>query len=588
MENIKKYLENKSQKLHKWGYSNAANGINSLLYKIEEGKTITIEEIRQELLKILPREELKWEEEYLPDYLSGDKNIAYEAKEKMQKRIMKKDEYEKLMAQVQKYWSVLPDTNLREWRYWGWWWSLILSLTTGKIYDVEGSVKELLEDYKGKQYYSSRSWASGAGYIYAGKTSLVYLPSMRIDVAHPWSEWGFGDVNGVKMTLCTHRWEISTQDPTVIKDCCGVEVILLSQENYLQPDGAWKLLWEVIQSKGACLETLPTQTFETEYYDENLQKKTLSFTYKTNISDPKKINFSTIGKVFLDIQRGFPVEETGRFTDRMAGLRKYKDKYVRLWMFGLVKEVYDEYPISEGMEPLYVDEIRVGDNNVIERTSTEVPLSANEPVHINWWEIKNNIAYKKDRKTTYVSSYDFKKICEEHGVRPTDICEWFEVGGTINCKNQYHLIYEKKLTDLSGRFASLDKEYMEYELKIPNGVFQASDISYREEYMHKKLFEKATNERKNTQNRSEQEQKQKIQEYLINNPETKITVEDSYATGNCKPWTEEFIQEYRLPKKEILAKDLIKNKWFTAMLENSRFRAVILHKVVYEEVGEAF
>jgi hypothetical protein len=38
---------------------------------------------------------------------------------------------------------------------------------------------------------------------------------------------------------------------------------------------------------------LPVKTFSTWYYDENLEEKELSFTYKTNM-DPKTINFNEI------------------------------------------------------------------------------------------------------------------------------------------------------------------------------------------------------------------------------------------------------------------------------------------------------
>ena len=45
-----------------------------------------------------------------------------------------------------------------------------MSLTTGKIYDLEGNWEEELEkDYQSSRYYSSRSWASAAGTFISGK-----------------------------------------------------------------------------------------------------------------------------------------------------------------------------------------------------------------------------------------------------------------------------------------------------------------------------------------------------------------------------------------------------------------------------------
>ena len=57
-----------------------------------------------------------------------------------------------------------------------------MSLTTGKIYDLEGNWEEELEkDYQSSRYYSSRSWASAAGTFISGKKTMVYLPTSRTD-----------------------------------------------------------------------------------------------------------------------------------------------------------------------------------------------------------------------------------------------------------------------------------------------------------------------------------------------------------------------------------------------------------------------
>lgn len=99
-------------------------------------------------------------------------------------------------------------------------------------------------------------------------------------------------------------------------------------------------------------------TFTTEYYDENFEPQTLSFTYRTNM-DPKDIKFNDIGKYFLDINRGFDVESTGRFIDKVTGIRKYKDKYVRIGIFGLIKEVFDTNPIRDQEEKMYIEDFEI-------------------------------------------------------------------------------------------------------------------------------------------------------------------------------------------------------------------------------------
>jgi hypothetical protein len=50
----------------------------------------------------------------------------------------------------------------------------------------------------------------------------------------------------------------------------------------------------------------------------------------------------------------------------MACMRKYKGKYVRLGTFGLIKEVFEENPIKEDKDKLYIDELEIGDANKID------------------------------------------------------------------------------------------------------------------------------------------------------------------------------------------------------------------------------
>lgn len=575
------YIENKRDKLIEQWYSDSLNKIyNNIFYSNQD--SFDNQEIVKQLLEVLPREQLKWEHQKISDYLArwiGDHNL-YSIDAEIRNRTIKEEEYKKLMEQIEKYWSIIPSSNIRRRDFGGAWWSLILSLSTGKIYDVESdSWAELLKDYKGKQYYSSRSGLSGAWYIYAGKSSLVYLPMMRIDVVHPWSEWWLQEINWLNMAVLTNRGAINEEYPTVIKDCAWVDLVLLSQKSHLDPNGSWKFLWDVIKSKWENLNNLPIKTFTTEYYDENLEKQTLSFTYRTNM-DTKDIKFSDMGKWFLGIKRWFDVESTWRFIDNTIWIRKYKDKYVRLWTFWLIKEVFDSYPIQQEEDKLYIDEIEIWTGNIIERTKIEIPLSNDYTGNINGREIRNNLAVRKDKREKIFSWYEFEKKCKEHWIDPNEIYEWFDEDQFVESKNIYNLIYEKKLSDINPEYQNLDSVFMEYEEDIPWDIFEKYPRAYREEYMAGKLADKAYNERSNYNNRPESTQKEIAKVFLMENPEVKLVLQDSYAVGNCEPWTKGFMHAFELDEQWVLAKDLLKHKHLDRMMKESRFRAVLLRKVL--------
>ena len=586
-EKIANYIQNKRDKLLKqWYYQNNwENPMNTLRNEVRNDASLESnkQKIVHQILSILPRDPLRGQHEPLPNYLAWwtKESMTNNMLSKINQRIMTEQEYNNILQQVEKYWSILPDTKIRNRDFGGARWSLILSLSTGKIYDVESdSWTELLKDYKGKQYYSSRSWMSGAWYIYAGKSSLVYLPMMRVDVAHPWSEGWLQEINGLDMAVLTNRGAVNEEYPTVIKNCAWVDVVLLSQKEHLSPEGSGKLLGEVIKSKWACLEQqLPIKTFITEYYDENLEKQTLSFTYRTNM-DPKDIKFNDIGKWFLGIKRWFDVESTWKFIENMAGIRKYKDKYVRLGMFGLIKEIFEEHPIKEDQDKLYIDEWEVGDANRIEHTKIEIPLSTDYTWNINGWEIKDGLAVKKRKndKNIETSWYQFEQICAEHGINHQYIYEHREndVPSLITCD----LVYEKKMSEIHPDFVNLGREYMEYEASIPEEIFTIYPRSYWQEYMARKLFEKAYNERSNTNNRPEDKQKEMIMDFLETSPTQKIMMKDSYAVGNCEPWTKWFIRAFGLDEDWVSTKDLLKHTHLDRMMKESRFRAVLLKKVL--------
>ena len=68
--------------------------------------------------------------------------------------------------------------------------------------------------------------------------------------------------------------------------------------------------------------------------------------------------------------------------------------------------------------------------------------------------------------------------------------------------------------------------------------------------------------------------------FLIENPKVKLVLKDSYAVGNCEPWTKGFINAFGLDEQWMFAKDLLKHKHLDRMMKESRFRAILLKKVL--------
>lgn len=403
--------------------------------------------------------------------------------DKIEDRSLSVDEYEKMQNQIDQYGSILSRSN-RRWReFGGWYWDIILSLTNWKIYDVEWEWEKVLEeDYSSSRYYSSRSGASAAWNIYAGKWSLVYMPSSRMDVTYP--TLYFKDINGLNMTMCTSRWVVDETLPTIIKSWkvnLWVDAVFLSQKNHLEQWNARDLI-NTIETKGENLKDWPVYNYKIKYFDENLEKKEKIFTFKTNMN-PKDINFRLIWRESFWIERWFDVEETWSFIDKMVWIKKCNWKYVRLWQFWLVKEVFDMHP-SSNMDKEYYDEIEIWDRNEIVHKKVEIePMFAdyNTVKKFNWWIIWDKLAYKNVKNKHNLYNYDYETICSEHGMKFNE---------ELKNDDVYHLVYEDDIARYNQIFKGELKLNMEFEYYVPKTIFEKFSSEYWKDFLSKKLKEK--------------------------------------------------------------------------------------------------
>lgn len=493
---------------------------------------------------------------------------------KINDRSLPVEEYEKMQDQIEKRGSILARSNRRNWKYGGWDWDVILSLTTWKLYDVEWSwAEELKEDYNSKQYYSSRSWLSWAGNFMAWKWSLIYMPTSRMDVTYP--ELYFKDINGLNMTMCTSRWVVDENLPTIIKSWkvnLWVDAVLLSQKNHLEQWTARDLI-NTIETKWENLKDWPVYTLKIRYIDENFEEKEKVFTYKTNMN-PKDLNFRAFWKECFWINRWFDVEQTWTFIDRVVWIRKYNWKYVRLWQFGLVKEVFDEHPDSK-MDSAYIDEIEIWDKNEIIHKKVEVePMFAEYSSHrkFNGWILWDNIAYRSKKNTSKIDNYGLREICSDHKLQYNE--------SYLN-DDVYHVIYENEISQYNGLLEDAWKVNMEFEYYVPKSIFEQFSIEYRKSFLHKKLSQKAALSI-NIHSLSENTQKDIARNYLKNHQNTIFTLEDSYESWNCHPGTDRFVEAFKLPDR-ILGRDLLKHKDFEKMLSIYDFRKIFVRKAVWRK-----
>ena len=505
-------------------------------------------------------------------YFRADREDKEYYLDKIDDRSLPIEEYEKMQKQIENYWSILSRSNKRKWEFGWWYWDIILSLTTWKVYDVEWDWENWLkEDYNWKRYYSSRSWLSGAWNIYAGKWSLIYMPSSRMDVTYP--ELYFKDINGLNMTMCTSRWVVDENLPTIIKSWkvnLWVDAVLLSQKNHLEQWTARDLI-NTIETKWENLKDWPVYTLKIRYIDENFEEKEKVFTYKTNMN-PKDLNFRAFWKECFWINRWFDVEQTWTFIDRVVWIRKYNWKYVRLWQFGLVKEVFDEHPDSK-MDSTYIDEIEIWDKNEIIHKKVEVePMFSdyNGVRKFNWWILWDNIAYRSKKNTSEIDNYGLREICSDHKLQYNE--------SYLN-DDVYHVIYENEISQYNGLLEDAWKVNMEFEYYVPKSIFEQFSIEYRKSFLHKKLSQKAALSI-NIHSLSENTQKDIARNYLKNHQNTVFTLEDSYRSWNCHPGTDRFVETFKLPDR-ILGKDLLKHKDFEKMLSIYDFRKIFVKKAIH-------
>ncbi len=279
---------------HWWnmGYRKEKEKIDPIYYKFI-GEEITKKELAKTLAKVLPREQLKWNTEELEEkigkhrYLTKWTNTINDIITALRERKLTKKEYAKILDQIKKYNSILPTTNKRKFSYWWWNGNVILSETTGKMYCVENDNdrEQLIKDYNGYQYYISRIWASGAWNIKAWKKTLIYLPTVRKDVAYPYNEYQDHTVNDLNIFARSDRWIVDKSQPVTIKPQKNNEPFVFIDPNYVQE------IISIIKSGGKLPKDYKIfrEKLGDYYLDNSWQKTEIIAKYISNKKWPRNV-----------------------------------------------------------------------------------------------------------------------------------------------------------------------------------------------------------------------------------------------------------------------------------------------------------
>jgi len=627
-------------------------------------------DIVKELLKHLSRAPL-WVSENCEEFLNYLRSNSFlatwtntleEYSKKLKDRTLTKEEYEKIMKEIEEYGSILPTSSIRLFSYGWWWWDVILSETTNKMYCVESDEDRstFLQDYKWKQYYCSRSWASGEGYFIAGKKSIIYLPTSRIDVADP-NEYSRDrqKMNWVTIRARANRWVVDKNCPVTIFPEDGIHDYV-----FVDPNNVLEII-NIIKSGGKLPEHFKTYTTHIcDYFDEYGEEQSLDITYASDKPWPKKNIVSIIDRTGNIKNEQMKLQPTWSEFSRVMGIYKSGDNFVEKWYLWLATKLYGKQnPITDRLQDLF--DYEVGPWWKLQK---EFYDEVKDLKSIRWWKLlSDTAAYKLDKSTwKYIVMVDYKFSNLSLGEDSESLFQYFpnnSVGGTneecfikndigyamishnwsvvlvakdieedsiqkvanflgTQTKEEVQDIYERNLreafsqtlqkarssgmyiewresykdllytcfgnkvylwyivknTDLNLKFSSLYHSVQDYEKVITRDEREKYDKDYWNSYMREKAYDKSIKDYVNFYRWDTEKQIREVRNYLQNNKDKKFFIEDSLEVGNCLPGTQWFMEKFQL-KEWVTWEELLEHPKFERMLQEGRFRSVILNKV---------
>lgn len=430
---------------------------------------------------------------------------------------------------------------------------VFLSMKTKKIYFcyLENDRAEMHGNYGGKQYYSSRSGASGAGFVFADDLFKIE-GTYRANITYLSEAWPT-EIFGVKIMLPTEGLDANHRPAVALLD--GVLVFMTSPEEIVS------ILTGAIPG-------------------EDLKK--VSYRYLNHNGEISKFEIGWVGWNCYAPRDGRPHNLPYPFESFVSTM-------------GLVKKVPQEgnlhrmdFPADSDWETVSFWDLP----GEIEKR----PVSIFDGYKQSFIERKMSLT-KSEIGLVRLGSFGLPVEKIDGELFPQDQQRSFRSGWNTQGFGAYHFAY-KRVGDngtkvyavlevvpgqVSEKYSVLGESSMEYELLIENVIeWFNHPIEYWVEKMKVELTKKIRSEFLNSTRWDSRRQMAKVRELLMANPEIKFCIQDSLDTGNCEPGTKEWMARFDITEPQT-GKQLLEHKKFEEMLGNARFRAVILHKL-YEEV----
>lgn len=406
--------------------------------------------------------------------------------------------------------------------------TVLLSMRAKKLFFCYKSedVMALHELYGGKQYYSSRSGASGAGFLLPLENDLMEITGLyRAGITHLTEVWPnvmFGQ------RIMVPAEGISPGSPAVVEKN-SVLFFLTSDE-------------EVID---ALMGKLPENNHEVEYR------------YLTDTGEVTKFSFQWNGNV------GYKYYAGGKSHRPLLGYEF--EEYIQ----ALVEWVPEKTVLASEDAFSFIEKKMRLKNSKLGKVRTgyfDLPV---EKIEGDLFPQDNLRTFSHGWMTQGFGPYKFA---------------YKRVGGG----NKVYAMIEAVPAEINDKYSLLDSQPMEYELLVENVLeWFSKPLENWVEEMKGELLRKIRNEFINTSRWSVTEAKAKVQELLQGCASgTVFVIQDSLDTGNCVPGTESFMESYGLTEG-MTCQQIFEHKKFEEMLENGRFRAVILSKLFLKEDIEA-
>lgn len=394
---------------------------------------------------------------------------------------------------------------------------VFISLKTGKI---SSNYTEMHALYGGKQYYSSRSGASGAGFFVpiAEQNDLLKLPGYRAGITYlseAWPETVLGTKIMVPVEGIEHYPAVAEKDGRLFFLTSASQVLLALQGQL--PNDFNKVNYK--------------------YLNENFEEEIFTVEWAGNMGEERNgsprglpYSFEEFVSLFLQLPNNIAKisEQKIGFIEQKMNLQLTEDgRIVQTGYLGLPKEV-----VEGELFP-------------------ETPRSW---AH-NW-------------VTQSFSKYEF-------------------VYKRVSSGNKVYAIIQAIPEEINKKYSILGPDYMEYELIVENvAEWFSKPIEEWVEQLKAGLTTKIRNQFVDTSRWSIPQAKNKVRELLQQcSDKTLFVTQDSLDTGNCLPGTENFMQSYGL-ENGMTCNQILKHKKFEEMIDNGRFRAVIIYKLYDAEPEE--